>query len=286
VRDDPKNLYLRDAFYSGLATREAALLDRLVASKEWPADHGEGNKIISGLARGVFASREPAAIEKLLALAASESPGSKRAAALLDGMSITAGTTRRPVAFAKEPAALATLGKTAANRTALAKIDKVLMWPGKPGGEAAVTPLTAEQQTRFDNGKTLFQAICATCHQVTGRGLDGLAPPLLDSEWVLGPPEQVMRIVLHGVRGPIVVLGRTHTGDMPSFGALDDNQLSSILTYVRREWGHTGSPIDPAQLKAVREETKNHADAWSPEELKQVTSAPPRAATKSRKKSP
>jgi mono/diheme cytochrome c family protein len=173
------------------------------------------------------------------------------------------------------------LGQTAANRMALGRIDKVLGWPGKPGAETAVTPLTAEQQARFDNGKMLFQAICATCHQVTGRGLDGLAPPLLDSEWALGPPEQVMRIVLHGVRGPIVVLGRTHTGDMPAFGALDDNQLSSILTYVRREWGHTASPIDPAQLKVVREETKGHADAWSPEELKLVT-APERPAAKSK----
>ena len=94
-----------------------------------------------------------------------------------------------------------------------------------------------------------------------------------------------MRIVLHGVRGPIVVLGRTHTGDMPAFGALDDNQLSSILTYVRREWGHTASPIDPTQLKAVREETKGHADAWSQEELKQVTPEQPRVAAKGGKKS-
>ena len=49
--------------------------------------------------------------------------------------------------------------------------------------------LTAEQQQRFENGRTLFAAVCAACHQPTGRGLDGLAPPLLDSEWVLGSPE-------------------------------------------------------------------------------------------------
>jgi hypothetical protein len=58
---------------------------------------------------------------------------------------------------------------------------------------------------------------------------------------------------------------------MPAFGALEDVQLSSILTYVRHEWGHTASPIDPAQVKAVREATKGHAEAWSPEELRLVS---------------
>ena len=146
------------------------------------------------------------------------------------------------------------------------------MWPGKPGvsAVAAVKPLTAEQQTRFETGKMLFSAVCAACHQATGRGLDGLAPPLLDSEWVLETAERPVRIVLHGVRGTIRVLGRTHTGDMPAFGgALDDQQISSILTYIRREWGHTASAVDPEQVKAIRAATMGH-DAWSAEELLQV----------------
>jgi len=85
---------------------------------------------------------------------------------------------------------------------------------------------------------------------------------------VLGSPERIARIVLHGVRGPITVLGRVHTGDMPAFGgALDDQQISSILTYLRREWGHTASPVDPDQVTAIRAATKGHSDAWSPEEL-------------------
>jgi mono/diheme cytochrome c family protein len=92
--------------------------------------------------------------------------------------------------------------------------------------------------------------------------------PLLDSEWVLGPPERPVRIVLKGIRGNITVLGRMHTGDMPAFGAaLDDNQIASILTFLRREWGHTASPIDPEFVKAQRAATANHPDAWSAEEL-------------------
>jgi mono/diheme cytochrome c family protein len=90
---------------------------------------------------------------------------------------------------------------------------------------------------------------------------------LLDSEWVLGSHERTVRIVLHGVRGPIKVNNRMHTGDMPAHGALDDQQISSILTYVRREWGHDAPPVDPAHVAAIRAATKHHSDAWSPEEL-------------------
>jgi mono/diheme cytochrome c family protein len=84
----------------------------------------------------------------------------------------------------------------------------------------------------------------------------------------VGPAERPVRIVLHGVRGPITVLGRVHTGDMPAFGAaLNDDQISSILTYLRREWGHTATPVEPEQVKAIRAATAAHNDAWSPEEL-------------------
>jgi mono/diheme cytochrome c family protein len=55
---------------------------------------------------------------------------------------------------------------------------------------------------------------------------------------------------------------------MPGFGgALDDEQISSILTYLRREWGHTAPPVDPAEVKAIRAATAGHTDAWSSTEL-------------------
>ncbi|MDO8542141.1 MAG: c-type cytochrome [Opitutaceae bacterium] len=262
----------QDALFSGIGGREFTLLQRLLADPAWRADDADANKILSGLARGVFASRNTAHIGQVIDAIAAQTPAeSKRALALMDGMYLAAGDTRRPLQFPREPAGWSTVAKQPAFKSRVARIDALLRWPGKTGAvAAAVTPLTTEEQARFDTGKTLFGAICAACHQGTGRGAEGLAPPLVDSEWVLGPAERLTRIVLHGVRGPIRVAGRTHTGDMPAFGGLDDNQLASILTYVRREWGHGAAPIAPAQVKATRAATAGHRDAWSPEELMQV----------------
>jgi mono/diheme cytochrome c family protein len=272
VRSTPQNVFLGDAFLSGVAGQELRLIETLVADRTWDAGDAEANKLLTGLARGVFGTRDERAVVKVIALAggAVKAGGGKQAVALLDGLAPGVGGSRRPLQFAAEPAGWSALETDATAKARLARLKDVLVWPGKPGVAAvlAATPLTAEQEARFEAGKTLFAAVCAACHQLNGRGLDGLAPPLLDSEWILGSPERPVRIVLHGVRGPITVLGRVHTGDMPGFGgALDDQQVASILTYLRREWGHTASPVDPAQVKAIRAATAGQTDAWSPEEL-------------------
>jgi mono/diheme cytochrome c family protein/glucose/arabinose dehydrogenase len=269
VRTHPQNTFLRDALLSGLADRELPLLETLAADATWRADDAGVNGILSGLANAIFAARQTAPIERLIALAAAQPPASARTKALLDGMVAGVNGSRRPLQFAAEPAGWSTLAKAPALSARLAKLQDIVVWPGKAGltAVAALAPLTAEQQARFATGKTLFTAICAACHQTSGRGLDGLAPPLLDSEWVLGSHERTVRIVLHGVRGPIRVAGRYHTGDMPAHGALDDDQIASVLTYIRREWGHDAPPVEPAQVTAIRAATKHHADAWSPEEL-------------------
>lgn len=271
VRRNPRNTFLRDAWFSGLVERELALLLRLAGEAAWAADDAEANRILTGLVRGVLGAREIARVERIIALAAEAlgKGGGKRAVALLDGLVPAPGGARRPLVLAAEPPGWAALAGNVTARVRLERLKDVVVWPGKPGATALgeVKPLSAAQQARFEAGRMLFTAACATCHQTTGRGLDGLAPPLLDSEWVLGTPERLVRILLHGVRGPITVLGRVHTGDMPAFGALSDEQISSVLTYVRREWGHTAAPVEPEQVTKIRAATAGHNDAWSAEEL-------------------
>lgn len=273
VRMHPRNVYLADALYSGLNKRELALLEQLVADPAWGQADADANKLLSGLARGVFASRELPAVERLFTLIAAQLPaGSQRAGALLDGVIVAAAATQRPLQFARMPDGWSKMEGVASLKTRLAKLESIIVWPNKPGlaATAAAAPLSAEQQARFTSGKTLFTAVCATCHQVDGRGLDGLAPPLLDSEWVLGSTERLVRIVLQGVRGQITVLGKVHMGDMPAFGAFDDEQVSSVLTYLRREWGHAATAVDPAHVKKIRTDTASRADAWTAVELNRI----------------
>jgi mono/diheme cytochrome c family protein len=130
-----------------------------------------------------------------------------------------------------------------------------------------VPPLTAEQQKLFAEGKELYAAVCAACHQPTGFGLDGVAPPVFDSEWVLGSEERLARIVLHGMTGKVTVAKRTYDLVMPPLEALTDAQIAGVLTYIRREWGHEAVPVDATTIARVRADAKGRAQPWTADEL-------------------
>ncbi len=275
VRDHPENIHLLDGFLSGLENREFTLLEKLSQLPDWKAASLQRHRVFTSLARGVLGSRHAEHCKAVLEAAAEalQSGDAPLAAALLEGMNPVSGSSRRPLEITAAPKGWKALEDHDATKEKAGQLANVIVWPGKAGVTAALkpTPLAPEQQARFETGKQLYGSVCAACHQMNGRGLEGLAPPLLDSEWVLGPSARPIRIVLHGVRGPIRVLGKTHTGDMPPMHAvLNDEQISSVLTYLRREWGHTASPVDPGEVSAVRKETANHSDAWSPEELLKV----------------
>jgi len=143
--------------------------------------------------------------------------------------------------------------------------------PSKAAPEVAkVKPLSKEHQAWFDLGKEVFEITCIACHQAHGLGQEGLAPPLVDSEWVGYSAERLARIVLHGLRGPIEVKGQTYEIDMPSLAVLSDEQIANVLTYIRHQWGHDYDPIPPEAVKQVREATANREESWTAEELLKI----------------
>jgi putative membrane-bound dehydrogenase-like protein len=161
---------------------------------------------------------------------------------------------REPVAFATLAGGSDTLASRAAN--VLGRIE----WPGKPGAANPVAPLTAAEQQRFDSGREVYRNICQACHQPDGRGLARVAPSLIGSVLALAPSEITARILLNGKEGAV--------GLMPPIGAtLTDDQIASVLTYVRREWGQAGDPVDPATVEAVRAQTATRTRPWTDDEL-------------------
>ena len=255
VKQSPDTEFMVDAVVSGLFGREASLLEKLVD------DAASNDQLVATLARCVFASRRTADVEKLIAWVAS----SKKSSALLDGVAAT--SLRKPVNLAGEPAALKQIQDKRG-----ARLSSLLVWPGKPGvkNEQPLTPLTQEQQGRYELGKALFTGVCAACHQTHGKGLDGVAPPLMDSEWVLGSEQRAVRIVLHGLTGPVSVRGKTYRLDMPAFGSFSDDQIAAVLTYIRREWEHGAAPVEPATVKAIRAATADRREAWVQDQLRTI----------------
>ena len=93
------------------------------------------------------------------------------------------------------------------------------------------------------DGKVVFAAQCAACHQATGKGLPGVFPPLDGSEWVHGDARTLANILLHGINGKITVVGADYSGSMPSFQQLGDAELAAVASYIRSEWSNKGEAL-------------------------------------------
>src|SRR5437899_1868407 len=65
-----------------------------------------------------------------------------------------------------------------------------------------------------DPARTHFETYCAGCHLNEGQWMMGEAPPLEGSSWVAGPENRIIKIVLHGLRGPIEVRGKIYNQEM------------------------------------------------------------------------
>lgn len=97
-------------------------------------------------------------------------------------------------------------------------------------------------------GERAFLNRCAPCHLPSGRGLPPAYPPLVGSAIVAGPIPEHARVALLGSAALDALTGHAgmHHGAhgrarMPAFaGAVDDRELSVILTYERAAFGPFG----------------------------------------------
>ena len=274
---------VREGALTGMRGKEAAIA-KLIAAHGSKTDADGADFVLEALATLVSQSGKAAPMEEMLNLAASLDDQSMRLA-LVKGLDaggrdpkakVTKNAAASKVAkllwMPAEPPALAKLASLMTDRAsaaALAGVNERVVWAGKPGAPKppVVTPLNPAQAAAFEHGKAIFTGLCAACHQPHGYGLDGLAPPLVDSDWVTGKPDVLARIVMNGLGGPVKVGNRTWDLTMPPMAQLNDEDLAAVLTYVRREWEHTASPIDAKFVKGLRDQYGTHP-SWTSEELR------------------
>lgn len=136
-----------------------------------------------------------------------------------------------------------------------------------------ITDLKGTERELFIKGKAIYarDGFCNTCHQSNGKGLESSGfPPLVGNPWVTGSEERMIKLVLKGLYGPIDVLGKQYPGQVPMTpfaGMLNDDEVASVLTYVRNSFGNKSSAISAEKVKATRAAVKDKTGFYSPEEL-------------------
>ena len=125
------------------------------------------------------------------------------------------------------------------------------------------------------DGKQLFTAHCAACHQASGKGLPGVFPPLDGSEWVTGDPRILANILLHGVTGEMTVGGNVFKGAMPAFQKLGDAELAAVASYVRSGWTNRAQPIGAGLFAAERKAASRSTPFAGGDEIKALAAKAP-----------
>jgi mono/diheme cytochrome c family protein len=267
---------LADAIVSGLAGRENDLIELFL--RQSAVD--QAGDVLRFATSAILKSANAARIERVLGIIGAEVTPEWARVPMLAGVRHFLPKSAEGRVFAGalpvEPKPLIALSERKSSPAAPIALQLLtqLKWPGKPGADKTdARPLTTEEQARFDKGRDLFAAVCAACHQPNGQGQPGLAPSLVYSRWVLGDPRVLARVVLNGKIQENLVMP-------PWKAALDDEGVASVLTFIRRSWGHDADPVTPPVVAEARLATKSRDEPFSDadlEELVQALGPPPRA---------
>lgn len=139
-----------------------------------------------------------------------------------------------------------------------------------PGEGVAAGPV---EKDPLVEGKKIYVKNCATCHQQDGRGLPGVYPPLVNSNWAQDKPERIIKVVLSGLQGEVFVNGQKYSNAMTPFGAqLEDDDIAYVLTFVRTspEFENNSYAVSEELVASVRAEYGNMSESWTQPELEAI----------------
>ena len=100
------------------------------------------------------------------------------------------------------------------------------------------------KQELMQHGQTVYENLCATCHQPEGQGLEPAFPALAGSEIATGPVEAHIDIVMNGRAGTAMSAWRDQ---------ISESDIAAALTYTRNAFGNsTGDIVQPITIANIK----------------------------------
>lgn len=109
----------------------------------------------------------------------------------------------------------------------------------------------AEMKESISRGAQVYNNFCASCHLSNGEGIEGVFPPLANSNWIKEKQKESIHAVKYGLRGPIKVNGVAYDNLMPDLG-LSDGEVADVMNYINNSWGNSvREPVTEAEVAAI-----------------------------------
>ncbi len=131
-----------------------------------------------------------------------------------------------------------------------------------------------EEDNRTVGGKMYLQ-ICAACHGSNGEGIDGLAPPLMNSEHV-ADAQRLGLIILHGLQGPVGVNGKQYEFNLAMPGlirneTISDKDIADVMAYVTNAFSDIPTFLNKDEVSKLRAIKPKSGAEYTEEELKEFS---------------
>lgn len=124
-----------------------------------------------------------------------------------------------------------------------------------PKTEVMHRPKVPEALTEeaYKQGREIYVKNCSACHQDHGQGLKPYFPALRGNPVVNEErPNDVLKTLLLGAPADPSEAFSAHVV-MPSFGlVLTDQQIATVASYIRANWGNDAPPVTAKEVKALR----------------------------------
>lgn len=121
----------------------------------------------------------------------------------------------------------------------------------------AISLISFQKKTAFDlkasmvRGQEVYTTNCVSCHMEKGEGMEGIFPPVAQSNYLMADKKRSIVQIVKGVSGPIKVNGVEYNGEMAAID-LSDQEISDVLNYVRNAFGNKGAAVTPEEVRAAR----------------------------------
>ncbi len=130
--------------------------------------------------------------------------------------------------------------------------------------------ITLAEDNRTSGAKMFFE-ICASCHGINGQGIQGLAPPLMNSEHIENA-ERLGLIILHGLEGPIEVNGEHYDFNLAMPGLIrneniTDKDIADIISYVTNAFSDNPKVLTEEKVKELRSTKSRNGSEYTMQEL-------------------
>ncbi|WP_344789249.1 DUF7133 domain-containing protein [Postechiella marina] len=128
------------------------------------------------------------------------------------------------------------------------------------------------KQNAKSAGQKIFKNLCATCHGINGEGVENLAPPLKNSEYISKSSKRLALVILHGLSGPIHVNGKLYELNTTMPGLVNnpdfsDKDIFNIIKYLQNTFSDAPKPINLDQIKKLRNIKPKNGGVFSETEL-------------------